>query len=166
MASGDLLATFKPQDNEPPASAFATLDTRADIMVLDFDASSDEEAVFTGRMTNYDGGGVTVKIFWMATSATSGNVVWQAAFRSFTADADDLDTKSFAAFNGSGAQATASATGEHMEDTITFTDGADMDSVANGEWFHLKIRRDADDTSATDSMTGDAELVLVEVTET
>lgn len=166
MASGDLLAVFHPRDNNPPASAYATVDTRDAIMVLDFGASSDKEAVFTGLMENYGGGGVTATIYWMATSATSGNAVWQGAFRSFTADADDIDTKSFAAFNSSGAQATASATGEHMEDTITFTDGADMDSVANGEWFHFKVRRDADDTSATDSMSGDAELVMVELRET
>ena len=49
MASGDTLATFFPEDNEPPASAYATFDTRNAHPVLDFDGSTaDEEAVFTG----------------------------------------------------------------------------------------------------------------------
>jgi hypothetical protein len=41
-----------------------------------------------------------------------------------------------------------------------------MDSVAAGEIFRLKITRDADGTSGTDDLTGDAELLGVEVKET
>ena len=169
MASGDPLAVFKPQDNEPPASAFATPDTRNGYSVLDFNDTTDEEAIFRGYMPPwYDGGGVTVTLRWTATdtTVTPQNVVWQAAFMSVTNDADDLDTKAFAAFNTSGAVAEGSASGEPVDDTITFTDGADMDSVAVGEMFFLKIRRDADDTSGTDSLTDDAELWQVVVTET
>ena len=52
MASGDTLAVFTPLHNEPPASIFATLDTRNSIPVLDFDAATDEEAVFGGFLPN------------------------------------------------------------------------------------------------------------------
>jgi hypothetical protein len=45
---------------------------------------------------------------------------------------------------------------------VTFTDGADMDSVAVGEGFRMKITRDA----ASDTATGDAELRFVEIKET
>jgi len=47
-----------------------------------------------------------------------------------------------------------------------FTDGAQMDSLANGEAYRLKIRRDADGTSGTDDITTDAELVAVVLRET
>lgn len=45
---------------------------------------------------------------------------------------------------------------------VAFTDGADMDSVAVGESFRMKVTRDA----ASDDATGDAELVKVEIRET
>ena len=169
MASGDTLIVFTPLHNEPPATAFATLDTRNGYVVLDFSDTTDEEAIFRGVMPrHYGGGGVTVTIGWSATdvTVTPHNVVWQAAFMSVSDDADDLDTKAFAAFNTSGAVAEPSASGEVGYDPITFTDGADMDSVAVGEMFLLKIRRDADDTSGTDSLTDDAELWFVEIRET
>jgi hypothetical protein len=41
-----------------------------------------------------------------------------------------------------------------------------MGSIAVGELFRIKIRRDADDTSATDNAAGDAELNAVEIKET
>ncbi len=167
MASGDSLVTFTPLHNEPPASNFATIDYRNNHPVLDFDAATDEEAVFSAVMPrHYDGGGVTVTIGWMASTATSGNCIWQAAFMSVTDDADDLDTKAFAAFNDTGQVTPASASGEVAYDTITFTDGVDMDSVAVGEYFKFKVRRDADGTTATEDMTNDAELVFVEIRET
>jgi hypothetical protein len=41
-----------------------------------------------------------------------------------------------------------------------------MDSLAAGEAYRLKIRRDADGTSGTDDITTDAELIAVNVKET
>lgn len=167
MASGDTLAVFTALNNEPPASAFATLDTRNAIPVLDFDASTDEEAVFGGFLPdNYAGGGLTVTLVWMASTATSGNVVWQAAIERWEDDAVDLDSDSFAAFNNGGQDLAPSASGEVSYDDVTFTDGADMDSLAKNEAFRLKVRRDADSTDATDDMAGDAELPRVIVKET
>ena len=46
--------------------------------------------------------------------------------------------------------------------SIAFTDGVDMDSVAAGERFRIKITRDA----ASDTATGDAELTGIEIRET
>ena len=72
MASGDTLLTFFPNDNEPPSSNYATLDTRNQHPVLDFDASVDESAVFTGILPrNYGGGGVTVYLHLSASGITS-----------------------------------------------------------------------------------------------
>lgn len=166
MASGDVLAVFTPHSNMPPSASFATLDTRNGYLVLDFDADADESAIFMGFMpANYAGGGFTVKVLWMATSATSGTISLDVAFMSVTDDADDLDTKAFAAANNANPTA-ASATGEVDYVSVTFTDGADSDSVAASEMFFIKITRDANGTTSTDDMTGDMELLEVIVTET
>ena len=167
MASGETLAVFTPLHNEPPTTNFATLDTRNAIPVLDFDAAADEEAVFGGFLPdNYAGGGLTVTLVWMASTATSGNTVWQVAIERWQDDAVDLDTDSFVAFNNGGQNLAPTVSGEVSYDDVTFTDGADMDSLAKNEAFRLKVRRDADSTDATDDMTGDAELARVIVKET
>ncbi len=166
MASGDTLLIFTPLHNEPPSSIAATIDLRNQHAVLDFDAAVDEEAVFGGVLPrNYGGGGVTVTLVWMASTATSGNAVWQTAFERHEDDNFDLDADGFAAFETSGAVAAPDVSGEVGYDTTTHTDGGEMDSLAVGESFRFKVRRDADDTSATDNMTGDAELLRVEIQE-
>jgi hypothetical protein len=165
MASGDTLAVFTALDNMPPSSNYATFDTRNGYAVLDFDDTTDESAVFCGFMPrNYAAGGVTVTVGWMATSATTGTISLDVQFMSVTDDADDLDTKSFAAANNAN-PTTASATGEVEYVTIAFTDGADMDSVAAGEMFLLKVTRDANGTTSTDDLSGDAEILFIEIRE-
>lgn len=166
MASGDTLCVFMPVAGEPPATNYATLDARNVVMVLDFDDTTDESMQFAGFMPrNYGGGGITVTVGWMATSATSGTISLDVAFKSVSDDADDLDSKAFAAANN-GNPTTASASGEVDYAAITFTDGADMDSVAAGEYFRMLVTRDADGTTSTDDMTGDMELVFIEIRET
>lgn len=164
MASGDTLAIFFPASGEPPASNYPTLDTRNGVLVLDFDDTTDENIEFAGFMSRaYAAGGITVTIGWAATTATGGDVVWDIAFKSISDDADDLDSKAFAAANSVTAT-TASSSGEVDYATITFTDGADMDSVAAGEYLRMQINRDADNGS--DDLVGDAELVFIEIKET
>ena len=171
MASGDSLCVWTALSNEPPDDAFATLDwiltASADepddvIPVLDFDpGATDEYAVFSGVMPNHYSGatGVTLTIMW-SSDATSGTCIWDAAFKSFTDDADDMDSKAYAAVNSVTAT-TANAAGEIDYAAITFTDGADMDSVAANEYFRLSINRNEG------SMSGnDAELIAVYLTET
>lgn len=166
MASGDLLAVYEPKNNDFPSSLPATFDIRGDDHpVLDFvDATNNEAAVFPGVMPrHYAGGGVTVTPVWMASSATTGNIVLAASWERHEDDVTDLDADNFAASN----QVTAgapSASGEPSYDDITFTDGADMDSIAAGESYRLKIERLPED--ASDTMVGDAELLRVEVRET
>lgn len=166
MASGNSLLIFTPHSNEPPAAAFATLDTRNSHLVLDFDGATDEEAVFPGILpANYSGGGLTITLYVMFTSATSGTSRWQAAIERHQASTTDLDSDDFAAFqsNGVGAPGTS---GQIVTCAITFTSGAQMDSLAAGESFRLKIRRDADGTTGTDDITSDAQLLRVLVSET
>lgn len=162
MASGDTLAIFTPYSNEPPAASYATLDTRNAQPCLDFDGSADEEAVFTGVMpANYGGGGVSVKLHWRATSATSGNVRWQTAFER---GSTDIDADSFASFNSAGG-APNGTSGIETVTTVAHANGAEMDSVVAADAFRLKVRRDADGTSGTDDVTTDVELVAIEIVE-
>ena len=167
MATTDTLLIFAPQGYEPPTSNFATLDLRQNHPVLDFDATTDEEAVWKGVLPiQYAGGGLTIKIHASFTSATSGNVVWQAAIERVGDEVLDIDSDSFAAFQTTGAVAAPTTSGLVKEFTVTFTSGSQMDSLVAGEAFRLKVRRDADDTSGTDTVTGDAELWAAEVRET
>lgn len=164
MASGDTLLIFTPLCNQPLETSIATLDLRNSHPILDFDDASDKSAVFGAIMPrNYAGGGVTVDIHYAMSSATSGNVVWNAAFERIGDEIQDLDSPGFAAANEV-VDAVPSENGEVGVASITFTDGADMDSVAVGEAFRLKITRDGDDGS--DTASGDAELLRVEIKET
>lgn len=161
MASGDTLTIFTAQGNMPPASAYATLDSRNSILLLDFDDTTDESAVFLGVLPrNYAGGGVTVTLHWAATSATTGNVVWEVAWERMNTD---MDADSFATGN-TATTACNGTSGILTTSAITFTNGAQIDSVAVGEPFRIKVTRDANNGS--DTMTGDAELVAVEIRET
>ena len=163
MASGDTLLVFAAQDNEPPTSNYATIDTRNNHLVLDFDASTNESAVFSGVMPqHYDGGGVTVYLHYAMSTATSGDVDWDVAFERIGDQQLDIDADSFEAVNSVDDTTVPGTSGNVDVVSVAFTDGADMDSVAAGEAFRLKVTRDA----ASDTASGDAELLKVEIRET
>ena len=174
MSSGDALCAWRALDNEPPDADFATLDViltaSADepddmVAVLDFDPGSsiNEFAVFASFMPDhYAGGGVTLTLVWVA-EATTGNVKWDGAFKAL-ADAATLLSATYAAIQTvtTGVDGTARAINTSV---ITFTDGAQMDSVAAGEYFRLAIERDSIDGADTMN-SNDAELIAVYLTET
>ena len=163
MASGDTLLVFLPQANEPPTSNYATLDTRNNHPVLDFDASTNEDAIFSGIMPrNYDGGGLTVYLHYAMSSATSGDVDWDVAFERIGDQQQDIDSDGFAAANSVDNTTVPGTSGNVDIVNVTFTDGADMDSIAVGEGFRMKVTRDA----TSDTASGDAELRFVEIKET
>ena len=163
MASGDSLLIFTPQASEPVASDYATLDTRNLHPVLDFDDTTNESTVFSAVMPrHYAGGGITVYLHYAMTTATSGDIDWDAAFERIGDAQQDIDSDGFAAVN-SVDNTTVPGTSGHVDIVnVTFTDGADMDSIAVGEGFRMKITRDA----ASDTAAGDAELRFVEIKET
>ena len=164
MASGDTLLIFTPLHNEPPASNYATLDTRNSHPCLDFDATTNESAVFSAVMPrNYAGTtGVTVYLHYAMSSAEADTVDWDVAFERIGDATLDIDADSFAAVNSVDNTTVLGTSGQVDIVNVTFTDGADMDSVAVGESFRLKVTRDA----ASDDAAGDAELVKVEIKET
>lgn len=163
MASGDTLLTFVPQNNEPPASNFATFDLRNQHPVLDFDDTTNESAVFSGIMPrHYAEGGVTVNLHYAMTSAEADTVDWDVAFERIGDQQLDIDGDSFAAVNSVDNTTVPGTTGLVDIVSVVFTNGDDMDNVAVGEGFRLKITRDA----TNDDASGDAELLFVEIKET
>jgi len=163
MAAGDTLIVFTPLANEPPAATYATIDQRNGHYVLDFDAATNESAVFTAIMPrNYAGGGVTVYLHYSMSSAVADTVDWDVAFERIGDEVLDIDGDSFAAVNSVDDTTVPDTSGNVDIVSVAFVDGADMDSVAVGESFRLKVTRDA----ASDDATGDAELVGVELRET
>ena len=98
MASGDTMRSFTPHANEPTASNFATLDNRNQHPVLDFDATTNEFAVFSDVMPrNYGGSGLTVYIHYAMSSAEADTIDWDAAFERIGDQQQDLDADGFAA---------------------------------------------------------------------
>ena len=163
MASGNTLLVFTPLNNEPPASAPAIFDTRNGHPVLDFDDTTNESAIFTAIMPrHYAGGGLTVYLHYAMSSAESGDVDWDVAFERIGDQQLDIDADSFAAVQSVDNTTVPGTTGLVDVVSVGFTDGAQMDSVAAGEAFRLKVTRDA----ASDTGVGDAELVAVEIKET
>ena len=163
MASGDTLLIFTPLHNEPPSSNNATLDTRNSHAVLDFDDTTNEDAVFKAIMPQaYSGGGVTVYLHYAMTSATSGDVDWDVAFERVSDQVQDIDSDGFAAANSVDNTTVPGTSGNVDVVSVAFTDGADMDSVTAGDGFRVKVTRDA----VSDTATGDAELWAVEIRET
>jgi hypothetical protein len=162
MASGDTLLIFTPYMNEPPTSTYATLDFRNVHPVLDFDGATNESAVFSGVMPqHYGGGGVTVYIHY-SSDGTSGDADWDVAFERIGDQQLDVDGDSFAAANSINNTTVPGTSGNVDVVSVAFTDGADMDSVAAGELFRIKVTRDA----ANDTSTDDLQLHAVEIRET
>lgn len=150
-------AVFTPMTSQPPASNYATLDTRNSIAVLDFDDTVEEGAFWVGIMPEGAslGSGLKVSITWMATSATTGNVRWGAKFERMNTDedSDSFDTAAEAH------TATSGTSGIPVKTTITCTT---IDGITAQDVYRLWIYRDASDTT-NDTVTGDAELIAVEV---
>jgi len=163
MASGDTLIIFLPAMAEPLSANGATPDLRNYHPVLDFDASTNESAVFSAILPRaYDGGGLTVYVHYSMTSAEADTVDWDASFERIGDQQQDVDSDSFAAAQSTNDTTVPGTTGLVDVISIAFTDGAQMDSVAAGEGFRLKITRDA----SSDDAAGDAELHFVEIKET
>lgn len=156
---------FKPIDNEPPSSNFASLDTRNNHPVLNFDTTTQEAAIFSDVLpVAYAGGGLTVDVYFAAASATSGTIGWDVAFERIDASSLDIDADSFGTAKTITAATVPGTSGQILKTSATFATGSpdDMDNLAAGEAFRLRIRRDV----ANDTATGDAQILRVVVRET
>lgn len=159
ISSGsDVLATFGWWCAEPPATDYATFDVRASQGCLDFDDTSEEAIYFTGLLPSVAkiASGITVRIVWRASTATSGQVRWGIQFQRLTEA--DIDSAIF----GTATTVDGTAAGTAGVPTVSEVVVTELDDLAAGELYRVKIYRDSTDTT-NDTMTGDAELVAVEL---
>lgn len=134
--------------------------TNFPVASLAYDAATDEAAFWRLVIPDYGSGNLTLTIYWYADTASSGNVVWEAQLSAITANTDsqDIETDALATLN-------------FVQDTHLGTTGqrvhscditlSNLDSLAALDLCHLRIARDANGTSATDDMAGDAMLLGV-----
>jgi hypothetical protein len=161
MAANETMTVWEAIGATPPSSGAATLDLRGSHVVLDFDADANETTHFASVLPqHYAGGDLAVKLHWMATSATSGNVRWSAAFERLEANGPDLDSTGFQ----SAVEATAATNATSGKLTVTTLTLTALDDAAAGDAFRIAITRVATD-GTNDTMTGDAELLAVELVE-
>jgi hypothetical protein len=125
---------------------------------LAFDAAATEAVQAALAMSLYGSGNLTVKVYWYADTATSGDVVWGASIQAVTpGDAQDLEADAWATEN----TATGTANGTGQGPVVTTITVSNLDSVAAHDLVNLRIRRIGGNGS--DTMSGDAILLRVEV---
>jgi hypothetical protein len=146
----------------PPATLFAVLGRRAGgstpvegVNIWQFDAATIWYLDFLCYLSGYGGSGLTLTLPWTAATATTGVTRWGAAVHRLLAGTDDIDVSHTYDYNVLDATAPGTS-GMVLYSAITFTDGADMDSWANGELAIIRVRREAN--HANDTMAGNAEL--------
>jgi hypothetical protein len=116
------------------------------------------------RLIGYQGGGLTVNFNLLRTSAAAAaGYYFQAAIRRINNATEDITASHTYDYNNVTVTVPAGppAAGIPMAGVITFTDGADMDSLADNEMFVLRFRRDP--TNVADN-AGDAARVLSTIT--
>ncbi len=145
-------------DNYPPASNYAEWGARNSIPLIGFNAATDSSAVFAGVIPEAAdlSSGIRVIVKWVSESATSGDCVFVSAFERVNTD---IDSDSFA----SGVSATTTTGGTSGVPNTTTIDhsSAEIDGVTVGDFFRLMLTRDAN--AGGDTMTGDAQVLAVEI---
>ena len=131
-----------------------------DYKVLDFDASSDENAFTNFSMpTNWDGGVIQFKYVWTNAGGGSAEVlVLELSGRAY-ADNDAIDQ----------------AVGTPVELADTWVAQGDIHisafsgdvtlagTPAGGQWVHLELMRDVAGGGTSDTLTGDCRLISVQI---
>lgn len=150
---------FTPESAHFPSSNPAALTLINRRPVLAFDAATDESAYWTGIAPQGLTGTITAIVHYIMASATSGVVYFQAALEAITpGDAVDLDAgDSFDTANSGNGTVPATA-GYEQSISITMTNA---DSIAAGDYFRLRLNRDAD--NASDTASGDVYVLGVEL---
>jgi hypothetical protein len=161
-AGSNTIIQFFPKDNEPPASGFATIDTRNSHPVLDFPASGSPTAIFrqyvpAGVIFAESGTAMTVYIDAAATSATSGVIGWSVSWERLAPGGQDLDSDNWGTAQ-TGSNTINATSGVMTRVAVTFTQAQLPTSFAAGDMFRLRVVRN---TSVGSNHTGDAELVGV-----
>ena len=161
MASGDSLLQLNSTDAQQRLTTDATHGVVNDQATLDFSSSATDTARFRATMPQHYAGttGVTC-ILHMSTVATTGDVDWDMEWEN--QDGQVVTSDSFAAANSTNNTSVPGTASTEFTVTITFTDGADMDSVAAGDMFRIRVTRDG----VSDTAAADVRLHMIEIQET
>jgi hypothetical protein len=169
MASGDTNSAWTVYANEPPTSNVAT---RAQLVptgdrarpVLVFASTGSPEAVFSGKLLNYGNSGVTVRIHGAMDGANTGTKVvrMEAAFERLPSG-EALGGNGFA--SAVAAESTVDNTANNLFiASINLSNGAQIDSTVNDDWFRLRIAR-LNSGLTGDNASGNFRVLYVEVVE-
>ncbi len=144
---------FPAQSAKLPFSNPAVIDASSNHYKLLFDGSTNESCSWQGIMHAYDGANIWVDIKCAMASETSGDVAYKVHFTPESAGVD-IDAPWWESMAAASEDVPAT-----LGDIVTLSAEltASGTSLATGDWFKLKLERDA----ATDSSTGDAEVVGV-----
>lgn len=104
------------------------------------------------RLVGYNGGGLTLStLLWRTSASAAATYIIEAAIRRLQAASEDVTASQTYDYNAVTVTIPSGppAAGIPMLVTITFTDGSDMDSLADGDFFILRVRRNGG--TATDT---------------
>ena len=156
------IAVFVAANSVIVDSNSATLDTRNNYIVLDFDATTNESICFDSIMpTQYRGGNISVIIHYAMTTATSGDIDWSVKFDRVAANDLDIDSESYGSSQTLVDSTVPTTSGQVGLATIPVASGSPMDNIVAGDLYRMCITRGA----SADQATGDAELIAVEIRE-
>jgi len=160
MASGDSLLVFDPLSNRPPAVGYASVDLRNGFVVLDFDDTTDEKALFHAVIpSHYSGGQLLAVVTWTSSTATTGDAQFRVEITRLSSGAN-LDT--LPAVDGSGdVTSTAPATSGQL--VVSETPLISVGGAVAGDLLLIGMTRLA--SIGTDTLVGDAEIVSLEIRE-
>jgi hypothetical protein len=145
-----------------PSSNAADFQKRNGLPVLYFDTTTAENVYFLLLMPrNYAGGGVTVYLHTVAKTLTSGTLQWSVYFDRIGTSLD-IDGNSYASAQDTTSDSVSGTSGIVTIQSVAFTNGAQMDSVAVGELFFLKVERKV----SGDNLAEDGGILGIEIKET
>ena len=152
------VAAFLPYSAEFPSTNFPQLQLVNRRPVLSFDAATNETAQWTLKAPQSLTGTLTAVVSYMMATATSGDVDVDVSIEAITdADAVDLDTAdSFDTVNSTDNTTVPGTAGYMDEITVTLTN---KDSIAAGDYFRIRLTRDA----ASDTASGDMHVLAMEL---
>lgn len=148
---------ISPGEAEFLATAFPQVvkgGTNFPVLGLAFDAAADEAAYFPLDVSKYGSGNLTLDLDWYADTASTGDVVWEAAIAAITPNTDtqDVETKALATAQ-TVTDSHLGTTGQRAHRaTITISN---LDSLAARDNVFLRVRR-LGSSSGSDTMAGDA----------
>lgn len=160
MAINDTLLILEPLANHPPAANFATLDMRGEFLVMDFDATTNEQAEFHAVVpSHYKGANLKLLATWTSSSATSGNAKLRIEVTRVEAgtNLDSLPAVDATEDLTVAAPGTSGVLVQSEFAAIT------VSGLAAGDLLRVQVTRLASD--GADTMAGDLELVAIEVRE-